>query len=135
MERPSAAQSLAAAFQAGLDAALKLGAESAVPDSARLIAEAKAKKEAAAAAAAQGEASGGSEAPPPPGGKSPEVGDPLKSPSQADLERAAKIAEAKARAAAAKEAAAKAQANDEIQQLLVKLAQRELDGQPRPRRG
>lgn len=42
----------------------------------------------------------------PPGGKSPEVGDPLKSPSQADLERAAKIAEAKARAAALKEAAA-----------------------------
>jgi NADH-quinone oxidoreductase subunit C len=72
----------------------------------RIIAEAKAKKEAAAAAAAQGEAGGGSEAPPPPGGKSPEAGDPLKSPSQADLERAAKIAEAKARAAAAKEAAA-----------------------------
>jgi NADH-quinone oxidoreductase subunit C len=68
----------------------------------RIIAEAKAKKEAAAAAAAQSE---GGEAPPP-GGKSPEVGDPLKSPSQADLERAAKIAEAKARAAAAKEAAA-----------------------------
>ena len=64
----------------------------------RIIAEAKAKKEAAAAAAAaQGE---GGEAPPP-GGKSPEVGDPSKSPSQADLERAAKIAEAKARAAAA----------------------------------
>jgi len=72
----------------------------------RIIAEAKAKKEAAAAAAAaQAEAGGGGEAPPP-GGKSPEVGDPLKSPSQADLERAAKIAEAKARAAAAKEAAA-----------------------------
>jgi NADH-quinone oxidoreductase subunit C len=72
----------------------------------RIIAEAKAKKAAAAAAiAAQAEAGGGSEAPPPPGGKSPEVGDPLKSPSQADLERAAKIAEAKARAAAAKEAA------------------------------
>lgn len=70
----------------------------------RIIAEAKAKKE-AAAAAAQAEAGGGGEAPPP-GGKSPEVGDPLKSPSQADLERAAKIAEAKARAAAAKEAAA-----------------------------
>lgn len=70
---------------------------------ARVIAEAKAKKEAAAAAAAaQGE--GGE--PQPPGGKSPEVGDPLKSPSQADLERAARIAEAKARAAAAKEAAA-----------------------------
>ena len=71
----------------------------------RIIAEAKAKKEAAAAAAAQAEAAGGGEAPPP-GGKSPEVGDPLKSPSQADLERAAKIAEAKARAAALKEAAA-----------------------------
>jgi NADH-quinone oxidoreductase subunit C len=70
----------------------------------RIIAEAKARKE--AAAAAQAEAGGGSEAPPPPGGKSPAVGDPLKSPSQADLERAAKIAEAKARAAAAKEAAA-----------------------------
>lgn len=84
----------------------------------RIIAEAKAKKEAKeAAAAAQGEgaepkpsagesaATQGGEAPPP-GGKSPEVGDPLKSPSQADLERAAKIAEAKARAAAMKEAAA-----------------------------
>ncbi|HEX8335708.1 MAG TPA: NADH-quinone oxidoreductase subunit C [Pyrinomonadaceae bacterium] len=72
----------------------------------RVIAEAKARKEAAAAAAAaQAEAGEGGEAPPP-GGKSPEVGDPLKSPSQADLERAAKIAEAKARAAAAKEAAA-----------------------------
>ena len=68
----------------------------------RIIAEAKAKKEAAAAAA---QAEGG-EQPAPPGGKSPEVGDPLKSPSQADLERAAKIAEAKARAAAMKEAAA-----------------------------
>ncbi|HWS85354.1 MAG TPA: NADH-quinone oxidoreductase subunit C [Pyrinomonadaceae bacterium] len=68
----------------------------------RIIAEAKAKKEAAAAAA---QAEAGGEAPPP-GGKSPEVGDPLKSPSQADLERAAKIAEAKARAAALKEAAA-----------------------------
>jgi NADH-quinone oxidoreductase subunit C len=67
----------------------------------RIIAEAKAKKEAAAAAA---QAEGGEA--PPPGGKSPEVGDPLKGPSQADLERAAKIAEAKARAAAAKEAAA-----------------------------
>jgi NADH-quinone oxidoreductase subunit C len=79
----------------------------------RVIAEAKARKEAAAAAAAAqaegGDAqafTGGGEAPPPPGGKSPEVGDPLKGPSQADLERAAKIAEAKARAAAAKEAAA-----------------------------
>ncbi|HEX8719334.1 MAG TPA: NADH-quinone oxidoreductase subunit C [Pyrinomonadaceae bacterium] len=80
----------------------------------RIIAEAKARKEAAAAAAAQAEggaqpAAGGGEAAaaPPPGGKSPEVGDPLKSPSQADLERAAKIAEAKARAAAMKEAAGK----------------------------
>jgi NADH-quinone oxidoreductase subunit C len=72
---------------------------------ARVIAEAKAKKEAAAAAAAQAEGAGGAEAQPP-GGKSPEVGDPTKSPSQADLERAAKIAEAKARAAALKEAAA-----------------------------
>ncbi|HJQ34828.1 MAG TPA: NADH-quinone oxidoreductase subunit C [Pyrinomonadaceae bacterium] len=82
----------------------------------RIIAEAKAKKEAREAAAAQGE--GGEPAKPsaapaaqggeatPPGGKSPEVGDPLKSPSQADLERAAKIAEAKAKAAALKEAAA-----------------------------
>jgi NADH-quinone oxidoreductase subunit C len=42
----------------------------------------------------------------PPGGKSPAVGDPLKNPSQADLEKAAKIADAKARAAALKEAAA-----------------------------
>lgn len=68
----------------------------------RVIAEAKARKEAAAAAA---QAEGGGEAQPP-GGKSPEVGDPTKSPSQADLERAARIAEAKARAAALKEAAA-----------------------------
>ena len=42
----------------------------------------------------------------PPGGKSPAVGDPTQSPSQADLEKAAKIAEAKAKAAALKEAAA-----------------------------
>ncbi|MCA1634626.1 MAG: NADH-quinone oxidoreductase subunit C [Acidobacteria bacterium] len=86
---------------------------------ARIIAEAKAKKEAAAAAAAaQGE--GGAAPPPasdveakepgarkePPGGASPAVGDPAQSPSQSDLEKAAKIAEAKARAAALKDAAA-----------------------------
>ena len=41
----------------------------------------------------------------PPGGASPAIGDPLKSPSQADAEKAAKLAEAKARAAAAKQAA------------------------------
>jgi NADH-quinone oxidoreductase subunit C len=41
----------------------------------------------------------------PPGGASPTVGDPVKSPVQSDLEKAAKIAEAKARAAAAKQAA------------------------------
>lgn len=41
----------------------------------------------------------------PPGGASPAVGDPLKSPSQSDAEKAAKIAEAKARAVAAKQAA------------------------------
>ncbi|MGB7924802.1 MAG: NADH-quinone oxidoreductase subunit C, partial [Pyrinomonadaceae bacterium] len=41
----------------------------------------------------------------PPGGASPAIGDPLKSPSTADEEKAAKIAEAKARAAAAKQAA------------------------------
>lgn len=41
----------------------------------------------------------------PPGGASPAIGDPLKNPSQADAEKAAKIAEAKARAAAAKQAA------------------------------
>jgi NADH-quinone oxidoreductase subunit C len=41
----------------------------------------------------------------PPGGASPSVGDPLKSPGQSDLEKAAKIAEAKARAAAAKQSA------------------------------
>ena len=41
----------------------------------------------------------------PPGGASPSVGDPVKSPVQSDLEKAAKIAEAKARAAAAKQAA------------------------------
>jgi NADH-quinone oxidoreductase subunit C len=43
--------------------------------------------------------------PQPPGGASPAVGDPLKSPSTADEEKAARIAEAKARAAAAKQAA------------------------------
>ncbi|HEX7176568.1 MAG TPA: NADH-quinone oxidoreductase subunit C, partial [Pyrinomonadaceae bacterium] len=43
-----------------------------------------------------------------PGGASPAVGDPTQSPSQSDLEKAAKIAEAKARAAAAKEAGAAA---------------------------
>ncbi len=41
----------------------------------------------------------------PPGGASPAPGDPLSSPSQADAEKAAKLAEAKARAAAAKQAA------------------------------
>jgi NADH-quinone oxidoreductase subunit C len=41
----------------------------------------------------------------PPGGASPSVGDPTKSPAQSDLEKAAKIAEATARAAAAKQAA------------------------------
>jgi NADH (or F420H2) dehydrogenase, subunit C len=41
----------------------------------------------------------------PPGGASPAIGDPLKNPSQSDAEKAAKIAEAKARAAAAKQAA------------------------------
>ncbi len=70
----------------------------------RVIAEAKAKKEAAAAAAAAAEAQDGG-VKEVPGGKSPAVGDPVKSPSQSDLEKAAKIAEAKARAAALKEAA------------------------------
>ncbi len=41
----------------------------------------------------------------PPGGASPPVGDPTKGPSQADAEKAAKIAEARAKAAAAKQAA------------------------------
>ncbi|HEU4595707.1 MAG TPA: NADH-quinone oxidoreductase subunit C [Pyrinomonadaceae bacterium] len=81
----------------------------------RVIAEAKAKK-AAAEAAAQ---AAGEEQPPsfvaeaknlvreePPGGASPSVGDPAQSPSPSDLEKAAKIAEAKARAAALKDAAA-----------------------------
>ena len=40
-----------------------------------------------------------------PGGASPSVGDPTQSPTQSDLEKAAKIAEAKARATAAKQAA------------------------------
>ena len=70
---------------------------------ARLIAEHKAKLAAKAAAA---EGAGGEEKKDVPGGASPAVGDPTQSPSQADLEKAAKIAEAKARAAAAKEAAA-----------------------------
>jgi NADH-quinone oxidoreductase subunit C len=72
---------------------------------ARLIAEHKAKL-AAKAAAATAEGSTGEEKKDVPGGASPAVGDPTQSPSQADLEKAAKIAEAKARAAAAKEAAA-----------------------------
>lgn len=41
----------------------------------------------------------------PPGGASPAVGDPLKAPSQADAEKATKIAEARAKTAAAKQAA------------------------------
>src|ERR1043165_4240659 len=41
----------------------------------------------------------------PPGGASPAVGDPTKTPAQSDLEKAAKVAEAKARAEAAKQAA------------------------------
>ncbi len=41
----------------------------------------------------------------PPGGASPPVGDPTKSPSVADAEKAARIAEARAKAAAAKQAA------------------------------
>lgn len=56
----------------------------------------------AATAASDEPASG----PRPPGGASPAVGDPVKGPSQSDLEKAAKIAEAKARAEAAKKAAA-----------------------------
>jgi NADH-quinone oxidoreductase subunit C len=79
----------------------------------RLIAEAKAKKEAAAkeaATQAEGATAKEPEAPAarrePPGGESPAVADPTGDPSQADLERAAKIAAAKARAAALKEAAA-----------------------------
>jgi NADH-quinone oxidoreductase subunit C len=43
--------------------------------------------------------------PQPPGGASPSIGDPLKNPSQSDAEKAAKIAETKARVAAAKQAA------------------------------
>lgn len=46
-----------------------------------------------------------SKGPSPPGGASPSVGDPLKGSAQSDLEKAAKIAEAKARAEAAKQAA------------------------------
>jgi NADH-quinone oxidoreductase subunit C len=41
----------------------------------------------------------------PPGGASPAVGDPTKTPAQSDLEKATKVAEAKARAEAAKQAA------------------------------
>ena len=64
---------------------------------ARLIAEAQARK--AAGGGATAAAAG------PPGGESPSVGDPSKNPSQADAEKAARIAEAKARVAAAKQAA------------------------------
>ncbi|HEX7173809.1 MAG TPA: NADH-quinone oxidoreductase subunit C, partial [Pyrinomonadaceae bacterium] len=73
---------------------------------ARLIAEHKAKLAAKAAAAAEG--AGTEVNKDVPGGASPAVGDPTQSPSQSDLEKAAKIAEAKARAAAAKEAGAAA---------------------------
>ncbi|HEX8890426.1 MAG TPA: NADH-quinone oxidoreductase subunit C [Pyrinomonadaceae bacterium] len=41
----------------------------------------------------------------PPGGASPAIGDPTKTPAQSDLEKATKVAEAKARAEAAKQAA------------------------------
>lgn len=58
---------------------------------ARLIAEAQARKAAAAA--------------PPPGGATPAAGAPAKGASQSDAEKAAKIADAKARVAAAKQAA------------------------------
>jgi NADH-quinone oxidoreductase subunit C len=58
---------------------------------ARLIAEAQARKAAAAAA--------------PPGGEALPAGDPAKGASQSDAEKAAKIADAKARVAAAKQAA------------------------------
>jgi NADH-quinone oxidoreductase subunit C len=89
----------------------------------RIIAEAKAKKEATARqAAAQAESAGtqgeGEIAPAaaaseteatrrePPGGETPAVADPTGEPTQAERERAAKIAAAKARAAALKEAGA-----------------------------
>jgi NADH-quinone oxidoreductase subunit C len=51
----------------------------------------------------------------PPGGASPAVGDPTTNPGQADLEKAAKIAEAKARAVAAKQAAGDKPAATEAQ--------------------
>lgn len=70
---------------------------------ARLIAEHKAKLAAKASAAAEGVGVDKKDAP---GGESPAVGEASKSPSQADQEKAAKIAEAKARAAAVKESAA-----------------------------
>jgi NADH-quinone oxidoreductase subunit C len=82
------------------------GAETPEQKKARLIAEHKAKLAAKAAAAAEG--AGGEEKREVPGGASPAVGDPTQSPSQADLEKAAKIAEAKARVAATKEAGAAA---------------------------
>jgi NADH-quinone oxidoreductase subunit C len=68
---------------------------------ARVIAEAKARKESAAHAEGQTGTS-----PQPPGGQSPAVGDPLREPTPAEQERAARIAEARARAAALKETAA-----------------------------
>jgi NADH-quinone oxidoreductase subunit C len=69
---------------------------------ARLVAEHKAKLAAKAAAQTPGVVEGNEGVP---GGASPAVGDPFKNPSQSDLEKATKIAEAKARAAAMKEAA------------------------------
>ncbi|HEV2915558.1 MAG TPA: NADH-quinone oxidoreductase subunit C [Pyrinomonadaceae bacterium] len=76
------------------DEAPEAAAETPEQRKARLIAEAQARKAAASATAAA-----------PPGGESPAVGDPNKSPSQSDAEKAARIAEAKARVAAAKQAA------------------------------
>ncbi|HEY0003603.1 MAG TPA: NADH-quinone oxidoreductase subunit C [Pyrinomonadaceae bacterium] len=62
----------------------------------------------------------------PPGGASPNVGDPASNPSQADAEKAAKIAEAKARAAAAKQAA-----GDKLSPATPSAAQTPASGAPK----
>lgn len=76
----------------------------------RIVEEAKARKAATQTPGETPPASTSPAAPPPPppsppGGASPSIGDPTQSPTQSDLEKAALIADAKARAAAAKNAA------------------------------
>ena len=94
----------------GEPASTTAAAETLEEKKARLIAESKARAAAKKAAQSQTDAAapGGEQTTPPvaepPGGASPPVGAPTKSPPLSDAEKAAKIAEAKARAAAARQA-------------------------------